>query len=85
MNSAPATVAIPGHLVGTWKADPVHSEIAFYVRHLMVSKARRRFTSYEVTIVAAAHDGALQHLVTERGRAASGGARIAADLRACGN
>jgi hypothetical protein len=25
MNSAPATVAIPGYLAGTWKADPVHS------------------------------------------------------------
>jgi polyisoprenoid-binding protein YceI len=51
MNSAPATVAIPGYLVGTWKADPVHSEISFSVRHLMVSKARGRFTSYDVTIV----------------------------------
>lgn len=48
---APATVAIPGYLAGTWKADPVHSEIAFSVRHLMVSKARGRFTSYDVTIV----------------------------------
>jgi polyisoprenoid-binding protein YceI len=45
------TVAIPGYLVGTWKADPVHSEIAFSVRHLMVSKARGRFTGYDVTIV----------------------------------
>jgi len=51
MNSAPATVTIPGYLAGTWKADPVHSEIAFSVRHLMVAKARGRFTSYDVTIV----------------------------------
>ena len=51
MNSAPATVAIPGYQVGTWKADPVHSEIAFSVRHLMVSTVRGRFTSYDVTIV----------------------------------
>lgn len=51
MNSAPATVAIPGYLAGTWKADPVHSEIAFSVRHLMVSKVRGRFTSYDVTII----------------------------------
>jgi polyisoprenoid-binding protein YceI len=51
MNSALATVAIPGYLAGTWKADPVHSEIAFSVRHLMVSKVRGRFTSYDVTIV----------------------------------
>ncbi|HZD69587.1 MAG TPA: YceI family protein [Actinomycetes bacterium] len=51
MNLAPATVAIPGYLAGTWKADPVHSEIAFSVRHLMVSKVRGRFTGYDVTIV----------------------------------
>jgi polyisoprenoid-binding protein YceI len=51
MTFAPATVAIPGYLVGTWTADPVHSEIAFLVRHLMVAKVRGRFTSYDVTIV----------------------------------
>jgi len=51
MNFAPATVAIPGYRVGTWKADPVHSEIAFSVRHLMVAKVRGRFTRYDVTIV----------------------------------
>ena len=51
MNPAPATVAIPGYLAGTWKADPVHSEIAFSVRHLMISKVRGRFTGYDVTIV----------------------------------
>jgi polyisoprenoid-binding protein YceI len=48
LHSAPA---IPGYLAGTWKADPVHSEIAFSVRHLMISKVRGRFTSYDVTIV----------------------------------
>jgi polyisoprenoid-binding protein YceI len=51
MTVARASVAIPGYLVGTWKADPVHSEIAFSVRHLMVAKVRGRFTSYGVTIV----------------------------------
>ena len=51
MTSVPATVSIPGYLVGTWKADPVHSEIAFSARHLMVSKTRGRFTSHDVTIV----------------------------------
>ena len=51
MHTAPAVVAIPDYLTGTWKADSVHSEIAFSVRHLMVSKARGRFTSYDVTIV----------------------------------
>jgi polyisoprenoid-binding protein YceI len=51
MKTVPLTVAVPGYLVGTWKADPVHSEIAFSVRHLMISKTRGRFTSYDVTIV----------------------------------
>ncbi|GAB2862824.1 YceI family protein [Actinoallomurus bryophytorum] len=44
-------VAIPDYLTGTWKADPVHSEIAFSAHHLMVSKIRGRFTGYDVTIV----------------------------------
>src|SRR5262249_55122604 len=51
MSSALATVAVPGYLAGTWKADPVHSEVAFSVRHLMISNIRGRFTSHEITIV----------------------------------
>jgi polyisoprenoid-binding protein YceI len=51
LHSASATVVIPGYLVGTWKADPVHSEVAFSVRQLMVGKVRGRFTGYDVTIV----------------------------------
>jgi polyisoprenoid-binding protein YceI len=51
MQSAPVTIAIPGYLTGTWKADPVHSEVAFSVRHLMVSRTRGRFTSYDATLV----------------------------------
>lgn len=51
MNSALTAVAIPAYLAATWKASPVHSEIASSVRHLMVSKVRGRFTSYDVTIV----------------------------------
>lgn len=49
--TARLNLAIPGYLAGTWKADPVHSEIAFSVRHLMISKVRGRFTGYDVTIV----------------------------------
>ncbi len=51
MHSAPVSVEIPGYLAGTWTADPAHSEIAFSVRHLMISKVRGRFTGYDVTIV----------------------------------
>ncbi|MHA6616905.1 YceI family protein [Pseudonocardia sp. DLS-67] len=47
----PTSVAIPGYLAGTWTPDPAHSEIAFSVRHLMISKVRGRFTGYDVTIV----------------------------------
>ena len=51
MNPTPAAVAIPGYLAGTWKADPVHSEIGLSVRQLMVGKIRGQFTSYDITIV----------------------------------
>jgi polyisoprenoid-binding protein YceI len=51
MNPTRATVAIPGYLAGIWKADPLHSEIGFSVRLLMVGKVRGQFTSYDVTIV----------------------------------
>lgn len=51
MSSAPATGTIPGCTGGTWKADPAHSEIAFTVRQLMVSKVCGRFTGSDVTIV----------------------------------
>jgi polyisoprenoid-binding protein YceI len=44
---------LPTHLVGTWHIDPVHSEVAFSVRHLMVSKVRGRFGDFGGTIVIA--------------------------------
>jgi polyisoprenoid-binding protein YceI len=42
---------IPGYVAGTWVIDPVHSEIGFSVRHLMVSKIRGRFEKFEGQIV----------------------------------
>ncbi len=36
---------------GTWKGDPVRSEIAFSVRQLAVGKVRGRFTGHDITIV----------------------------------
>jgi polyisoprenoid-binding protein YceI len=51
MNPTPASIAVPGYLAGIWKADPVHSEIGWSVRMLMVSKVRGRFTRHDVTIV----------------------------------
>lgn len=35
---------------GTWTIDPSHSEVSFTVRHLMVSKVRGLFESFEGTI-----------------------------------
>src|SRR6516165_8806761 len=46
-------VEIPGYIAGTWVVDPVHSEVSFVVRHMMVSKVRGRFDKFEGTIVTA--------------------------------
>jgi polyisoprenoid-binding protein YceI len=45
------SVEIPGYVAGTWAIDPVHSEVSFVVRHMMVSKVRGRFDKFEGTIV----------------------------------
>ena len=47
------TVEIPGYVAGTWAIDPVHSEVSFVVRHMMVSKVRGRFDTFEGTIITA--------------------------------
>jgi polyisoprenoid-binding protein YceI len=44
---------IPGYAAGTWTIDPVHSEVGFSVRHMMVSKVRGRFTNFSGEIVTA--------------------------------
>jgi polyisoprenoid-binding protein YceI len=46
-----ATTAIPGYKAGTWTIDPVHSEVGFTVRHMMVSKVRGRFGTFSGEIV----------------------------------
>ncbi len=50
---AETAVEIPGYVAGTWAIDPVHSEVSFVVRHMMVSKVRGRFDKFEGTIVTA--------------------------------
>ena len=47
------SVEIPGYIAGTWAIDPVHSEVSFVVRHMMISKVRGRFDKFEGTIVTA--------------------------------
>ena len=52
--SAPSTeTAIPGYEAATWNIDPIHSEVGFSVRHMMVSKVRGRFTAFSGQIVTA--------------------------------
>jgi polyisoprenoid-binding protein YceI len=49
--STAATTSIPGYLAGTWDIDPVHSDVSFTVRHMMVSKVRGRFATFSGEIV----------------------------------
>jgi polyisoprenoid-binding protein YceI len=42
---------ITGYVPGTWTIDPVHSEIGFSVRHMMISKVRGKFTSFSGDVV----------------------------------
>jgi polyisoprenoid-binding protein YceI len=46
-----ATVTqIPGLVAGVWQIDPVHSDVSFTVRHMMVSKVRGSFTRFSGTL-----------------------------------
>ena len=51
--TASTSTQIPGYVVGTWDIDPVHSDVSFTVRHMMVSKVRGRFGSFSGEIVTA--------------------------------
>lgn len=48
-----ATDIHPEYIVGTWKLDPSHSEVSFSVKHLMITKVRGTFATFDVTIVTA--------------------------------
>lgn len=43
--------SIPNFAAGTWDIDPVHSDVSFVVRHMMVSKVRGRFEQVSGEIV----------------------------------
>ncbi|MFJ3214624.1 YceI family protein [Kitasatospora sp. NPDC086801] len=53
--ATPATVAVAetptgpdlAHLTGDWTIDTTHSEVAFSVRHAMVTNVKGRFTEYD--------------------------------------
>ena len=53
MTASTTATTIPGYLPGTWTIDPVHSEIGFSARHLMVSKVRGKFSNFSGQIVTA--------------------------------
>jgi polyisoprenoid-binding protein YceI len=44
---------IPRYVAGVWSLDPVHTEIGFVVRDMMVSKVRGRFERYTATVTTA--------------------------------
>jgi len=48
-----AAILIPSYIAGTWDIDPVHSDVSFTVRHMMVSKVKGRFGTFSGTIVTA--------------------------------
>ena len=61
--TAPSTeLSVPGYQAATWNIDPVHSEVGFSVRHMMVSKVRGRFTKFSGQVVTA--EDPLQSSVT---------------------
>jgi len=51
--TATVTELLPGYVAGSWTIDPVHSDVGFTVRHMMVSKVRGRFPRFEGSIVTA--------------------------------
>jgi len=44
---------VPDYVTGTWTIDPVHSEIGFSVRHMLVNKVRGRFNVFSGDAVTA--------------------------------
>src|ERR1700735_604121 len=51
MTATTTATSIPGYVAGTWTIDPVHSEVGFSVRHMMVSKVRGKFTPFSGQVV----------------------------------
>jgi len=53
LTAAAVETGIQGYEAATWNIDPIHSEVGFSVRHMMVSKVRGRFTTFSGQIVTA--------------------------------
>lgn len=41
---------VPGFVAGSWTIDPVHSDVSFTVKHMMVSKVRGHFRTFSGTL-----------------------------------
>jgi polyisoprenoid-binding protein YceI len=54
MTATTTATSIPGYVAGTWTIDPVHSEVGFSARHMMVSKVRGKFTAFSGQVVTGA-------------------------------
>ena len=53
MTVTTSETTIPSYTAGTWTIDPVHSEVGFTVRHMMVSKVRGKFNTFGGDIITA--------------------------------
>src|SRR3954462_6253604 len=51
MTATVLETGLPGYVAGTWTIDPVHTEVGFSVRHMMVSKVRGKFATFTGEIV----------------------------------
>jgi len=51
MTDTSTLTGIPGYVAGTWSIDPVHSEVGFTARHMMVSKVRGKFRTFSGQLV----------------------------------
>ncbi len=54
MTDTTTETTITGYTSGTWTIDPVHSEVGFSVRHMMVSKVRGKFGTFNGEVVTGA-------------------------------
>ncbi|MFF2369357.1 MULTISPECIES: YceI family protein [unclassified Agromyces] len=69
MTNTATGIEIPGYRTGTWIIDPTHSEVAFSIRHIMISKVKGKFERFEATFVTA--ENPLDSTVTASAEVAS--------------
>lgn len=78
-----STTTLPGYVASTWTVDPVHSDVAYSVKHLGIAKSRGNFTAFSGEVVTA--ENILDSKVTveiDAASVASGNAQRDEHLRA---